>query len=167
MIIEKKQLSPTNTILYFPTPLPIIGTYIQKDLEKPDLLKELDTQELSSSYLLTKDFIYLYSNNKENLEDLISLSISLLDELSISSPSIVAPQENLEEKIKLILKLVVAPFLNKDGGDIEFNSYQNDTVYVKFLGKCHSCPYAQKTLKEKVEKNLITYLPTITKAELI
>ncbi|MBR5598946.1 MAG: NifU family protein [Alphaproteobacteria bacterium] len=75
--------------------------------------------------------------------------------------------ENMTHKITKILKLIIAPFLNKDGGDIEFSSYENNTVYVKFLGKCNGCPYAARTLKERVEKNLVSYLPEVKKAELI
>ena len=67
----------------------------------------------------------------------------------------------------MILKFIIAPFLNKDGGDIEFVSLSNNIVSVKFLGKCNGCPYAMRTLKERVEKNLIRYIPKIREAILV
>lgn len=167
MMIEKKQLTDTENILFFPTPLSILGSYHNKDTQKTDFLKELDSSNLSKTYLLTKDFIYLKSTSPQTLEDLTLLSIALLDEFTLSSTKLVAPNTNIEEKISLILKLIIAPHLQKDGGDIKLNKFENNIVYVNFLGKCNGCPYALKTLKERVEKNLITYLPHITEAKLV
>ena len=164
MIIEQKQISPNQILLFFPTPLSIIGTISNQDNMDHFLCSPL---KASKSYLLTKDFLYIEADTPNSLEDLILSSIIALDDYTTSPTQITAPATNQEAKIIKILKLIVSPFLNKDGGDVEFSHIINNTVYVKFLGKCNGCPYAQKTLTERVEKNLISYLPIIRKAELI
>ena len=167
MILEQKTLSPFEKILFFPTPLPIIGTFHNTDTTTFSLIKNLKNTLMVDTILLTKDFIYLKSTDSQTLEDLSLITISELDDFMSSNTPHIASIENLETKIKLILKLIIAPFLNKDGGDIEFSSVQDNTVFVKFLGKCNGCPYATRTLKERVEKNLVSYLPEIKKAELV
>ncbi len=167
MILEQKTLSPTEKILFFPTPIPLIGTFFSADSSAFELIENLKSTTLAKTILLTKDFIYLQAINSQSLEDLYLIAISELEDFISQKTSHIATSENLETKIKLILKLIIAPFLNKDGGDIEFHSVQDDTVFVKFLGKCNGCPYATRTLKEKVEKNLTSYIPEIKKASLV
>lgn len=168
MMIEQKNISSLENLLFFTKPLSIIGSIHSNDTSNtPDIVKNIKTTNLATEFLLTSDFIYIKSNTPENLSDLTSITIAELDDLSISNQSILPNTENIEEKIKLILKIIIAPFLNKDGGDLEFVSYTNNTVAVKFLGKCSKCPYATRTLKERVEKNLIHYIPTIKEAVLV
>ena len=167
MIIETQKLSPTELIIYFPTPMRIIGCLHNNDqLPQCDTIKNINSINLAKEILLTSDFLYLKSNSEDSLEILKSFSLSELDDFYASASELIASSENIKQKIQLILKLIVAPYLKKDGGDIELVSYQNNTTYVRFLGKCNGCPYAMKTLKERVEKNLIRYLPEMQEAVL-
>ncbi len=167
MIIEQKRLSPQETTLFFPQHFPVNGAiYYNQEHSLPskhiDLLNNLISCNTIETLLLTKNFIYLQSKTPKELEDIEALAMAEIAEYDFTSPPITSQsQENIEEKIKLILKIIIAPFLQKDGGDIELVSYNNETVTVHFLGKCQGCPYAQRTLKERVEKNLIYYLPEI------
>ena len=168
MMIEQKKISPTESILFFTSPLSINGSIHSDDKQNtPDIAKNIKDTNLVSDFLLTSDFIYLKSNNAENLSDLNAISIAEIDDFTSSKQDIIGTDENIEEKIKMILKFIIAPFLNKDGGDIEFVSLSNNIVSVKFLGKCNGCPYAMRTLKERVEKNLIRYIPKIREAILV
>ncbi len=66
--------------------------------------------------------------------------------------------------IKRILKVLelVRPYLNSDGGDIEFVSLQEDlTVHVKLVGACGTCPMSIQTLKFGVENALRNAIPEI------
>lgn len=54
------------------------------------------------------------------------------------------------------------PFLNDDGGDIEFVEITDDfVVKVKLLGACKSCSMSSMTLKGGVEETLKRVVPEI------
>ena len=167
MMLEQKKISPTEALLYTSTPFPINGCVHSNDKNTITPISNLNNTLIAKELLLSSDFLYLKSDSPENIEDLVLLAISELDDFINSPKSSIINTENIELKIKLILKHIVAPFLKQDNGDIEFVSYKNDTVFVKFLGNCNGCPYATHTLKERVEKNLIRYIPTIKEAKLI
>ena len=55
----------------------------------------------------------------------------------------------------------VRPYLQSDGGDIEFIDVSEDmTVRVKLTGACNGCPYSMQTLKAGVEQAIICLLYT-------
>ena len=102
MILEQKTLSPFEKILFFPTPLPIIGTFHNTDTTTFSLIKNLKNTLMVDTILLTKDFIYLKSTDSQTLEDLSLITISELDDFMSSNTPHIASIENLETKIKLI-----------------------------------------------------------------
>jgi Fe-S cluster biogenesis protein NfuA len=56
----------------------------------------------------------------------------------------------------------VRPYLQSDGGDIEFIDISDDmTVKVKLTGACHGCPYSVQTLKAGVEQAIMKEVPEI------
>jgi Fe-S cluster biogenesis protein NfuA len=58
----------------------------------------------------------------------------------------------------------VRPYLQSDGGDIEFVDISDDmTVKVKLTGACHGCPYSLQTLKAGVEQAIMKEVPEIKK----
>ena len=57
---------------------------------------------------------------------------------------------------------IVRPYLNADGGDIDFVDVTDDlTVKVKLKGACQSCPMSVQTLKFGVEHALKDAIPEI------
>ena len=60
----------------------------------------------------------------------------------------------MEQKIKEALEQI-RPFLQRDGGDIEFVEFTEDgTVKVRLQGHCAGCPGAQMTIKGVVQRIL-------------
>lgn len=59
----------------------------------------------------------------------------------------------LEEKIALIKKTIekVRPYIQADGGDVEFVKFEDDIVYVRVHGACVGCMALDATLKDGVE----------------
>ena len=55
----------------------------------------------------------------------------------------------------------IRPFLQSDGGNIEFVSLENDIVKVRLLGNCIGCSVNQMTLKNGVDMTIKKYVPTI------
>ena len=56
-------------------------------------------------------------------------------------------ENNAEEKIKDMI-LNIKPFLNMDGGDIEYIKYENNYVYVKLTGACSNCLMQDNTIND-------------------
>lgn len=172
MLIEQKKISPNELALFFPQRFPIRGTIYYEAVQntQPTTCQLIDNIVEGGNIeclLLTENFLYLKSSHADTLDDIEALALAEISEYNFSTPKIEAEApENTTNKIKLILKIIVAPFLQKDGGDIELISFDNGIATVRFLGKCHGCPYAQRTLKERVEKNLIYYLPEVREVTL-
>jgi len=59
----------------------------------------------------------------------------------------------------------IRPFLQRDGGDVEFVDYDeaDKTVYVKLQGHCAGCPHAQATVKGGIESILSEQFPNDVK----
>lgn len=168
MVIEEKKLSPTEFLLFFPKNIKQTDViYCNKDQftikAENSLIDALNSLQYIDEYLLCADFIYIKTStiSREEQEDIKAVILAEINEYDNTTNILIGDNDHIDSKIRIILRAVIAPFLARDGGDIELVSYTNGTAIVHFLGKCQGCPYAQKTLKEKVEKNLIHYLPII------
>lgn len=69
---------------------------------------------------------------------------------------------DLETKIRTTLERI-RPYIQYDGGDIEFVSVSDDgLVTVRLLGACIGCGLVDYTLKGGVEALLMDELPEVT-----
>lgn len=73
----------------------------------------------------------------------------------------------LQKKIEKILQEDVRPFVTAHGGNVELVEITKDTVKVRFKGTCATCPVAQITLRNVVEKAIKSKIPQIKKVEAI
>ena len=53
------------------------------------------------------------------------------------------------------------PYIQSDGGDIDFVNFNDGVVTVRLRGACCGCPHAAMTLKEGVERHLKQHVPEI------
>ncbi len=53
------------------------------------------------------------------------------------------------------------PYLQKDGGDVEFVDYEDGVLKVRLMGACRGCPYSQMTLATGIKKKLQENFPQI------
>lgn len=73
----------------------------------------------------------------------------------------------LEKKARNVLDQI-RPYLQQDGGDIEFVSIGDDNILnVELTGACGSCPYSIITLKNGVETAIKKAIPEIKSVEAI
>ncbi len=56
-------------------------------------------------------------------------------------------KEDTVNKIKDIIEQI-RPYLNMDGGDIEFIKYEDNYVYIKLYGACIDCLGQDETINE-------------------
>lgn len=67
-----------------------------------------------------------------------------------------------ENKIVEILKKI-RPYLNNDGGDVEFVKFEDGICYVKLKGACAGCMFADMTIQNTVEEMLVSEIPEVIK----
>lgn len=68
-----------------------------------------------------------------------------------------------ESTIKLIKETLekIRPFIQRDGGDVIFDSYEDGVVYVEVLGACVGCGLIENTLYDGIETILMEEVPGI------
>lgn len=61
------------------------------------------------------------------------------------------------------------PFIQRDGGDVEFDSFDKDsgTVYVKMKGACAGCMYINQTLSSGIEVILCEEVPGVNAVKVV
>ena len=68
----------------------------------------------------------------------------------------------LEKKIKKIIT-DLRPFLNLDGGDIEFIKYEDNILYIKLIGNCAHCLMQDETINNGILKLIQDEIPEVKK----
>ena len=73
----------------------------------------------------------------------------------------------MSEIEKQIIEVLDAlrPYLQRDGGDIEFVKFEEGIVYVRMLGACASCMHVEDTLSGGVEEALLEEVPGVIGVE--
>ena len=66
----------------------------------------------------------------------------------------------MEKEIIYILEKI-RPYIQNDGGDIEFVKFENGIVYVRMHGACVGCMELDTTMKEGVEALLLEEVPGV------
>ena len=61
------------------------------------------------------------------------------------------------------------PFIQRDGGDVEFDSFDKDsgTVYVKMKGACAGCMYIDQTLSSGIEVIVCEEVPGVNAVKVV
>jgi len=78
-----------------------------------------------------------------------------------------ATNQELETKVKNVIDQI-RPYLQADGGDIQYVGLTSDNVVnVELQGACGSCPFSRMTLKNGVEEAVRKALPEIKSVEAI
>ena len=72
--------------------------------------------------------------------------------------------ENIEEQIKNVIHKL-RPYLQRDGGDIEYVDFKDGIVYVRMLGACAGCTMIDETLKDGVEQILMEEVPSVLEVQ--
>jgi len=67
---------------------------------------------------------------------------------------------NVVENIKEVLE-GVRPFLQQDGGDVQFVKFEDGIVYVSMFGACAGCAAIDATLYDGIETILMDKVPEV------
>jgi Fe-S cluster biogenesis protein NfuA len=57
----------------------------------------------------------------------------------------------------------IRPALHSDGGDVEFIDFDEaaGVLQVRFLGACGDCPISEVTLRQGIERRILTAVPQV------
>lgn len=73
-----------------------------------------------------------------------------------------------EETIKKINETLdkVRPFIQRDGGDVSFDSFEDGIVYINLTGACQGCSMINDTLDSGIEIILMEEVPGVNAVRL-
>jgi len=74
---------------------------------------------------------------------------------------------NHEETVVKILEVIdkLRPYLQRDGGDMEFVRFEEGIVYIRMLGACAGCAFIDYTLSGGIEEAMLEEVPGVLGVE--
>tara|TARA_B100001778_G_C18506929_1_gene592313 strand:+ start:203 stop:754 length:552 start_codon:yes stop_codon:yes gene_type:complete len=166
--LSEKQLSEVET-----------QEFQKKDLSqiKNEFVKNILNFDGVELVLISKNFMSVKKDEKTSWETLKPTIISsindyfeknnqpmILKKNSISKKKPLEENETIQQ-IKDVLETKVRPAVAKDGGDIQFISFNNGVVKVALKGSCSGCPSSVMTLKQGVQNLLCHYVKDVKSVE--
>ncbi len=73
---------------------------------------------------------------------------------------------DIVERINEVIESM-RPFINQDGGDLEFIKYENKTVFIKLLGSCIGCSLVDITYVDGLLSIIQDEIPEIENIEIV
>ena len=73
-------------------------------------------------------------------------------------------EETIDKQIEEVLDKV-RPFLKREGGDIEYIGFKDGVVYVRMVGACNGCLYADADISQGVEIILMEEVPGVIRCD--
>ena len=70
-------------------------------------------------------------------------------------------EDEISAQIRELIETRVRPMVAMDGGDIEFESFDDGVVLLRMRGACAGCPSATMTLKSGIENMLKHFIPEV------
>ena len=82
------------------------------------------------------------------------------EKIENNNKQITQENTNNEQIIKGIIE-DIRPYLNSDGGDIEFIKYEDNYVFVKLYGACSHCGFQDFTLNDNILELIKEKVPEV------
>ena len=166
--MSEKQLSEVET-----------QEFQKKDLSqiKNEFVKSILNFDGVELVLISKNFMSVKKDEKTSWETLKPTIISSInDHFEKNNQPMILKKNNISKKkpleenetiqqIKDVLETKVRPAVAKDGGDIQFISFNNGVVKVALKGSCSGCPSSVMTLKQGVQNLLCHYVKEVKSVE--
>ncbi len=186
--MSNSTLGPTSKIAYESTPNPATLKFnlpfqvtsqgfevpSAQETERSPLAAKIFGFPWTSSVFIGPDFVTVTKQDWVDWEILAEpLSRLIQEHLDAREPIVVEvahlatandedPNDSpLVKEIKQTINREIRPVVALDGGDIVFNRYENQIVYLHMKGSCAGCPSSQATLKDGIEGRLKELYPEI------
>jgi len=143
-----------------------------QDAERSPLAAKLFGFPWTSSVFVGTDFITVTKQEWVDWAMLAEPLTGLIQEhLDKGEPVVVAMAPANDEdsatdspivkQIKGLLNTEIRPVVALDGGDIVFNKYEGNILYIHMRGACAGCPSSTATLKDGIEVRMKEAFPEI------
>lgn len=115
------------------------------------------------SVTITKQSWVEWSQLADPLSDLIAEHIERNEGILLPAQSLAIDNNDtpVVQQIKQILDTEIRPAVALDGGDIIFDRYENNRLYLHMVGACSGCPSSTITLKDGIETRMKKAIPEI------
>lgn len=70
-----------------------------------------------------------------------------------------------EEEIKEVIEKI-RPYIQRDGGDVEYVRFDEGIVYVRMLGACQDCLSLDDTIKDGIEAILLDEVEGVVEVQI-
>jgi len=158
-----KEWSPLATAL-FEKPY-VKGVYISNNFVT--VTKEFN-YAWEDIMLQLKEFIKEYvSEGGEIIKDGFTDAMAKIEEERGASYDYTENEAEIVKKIKDLLETYVKPAVEMDGGNIEFESFNEGTVRLIMQGACSGCPSSTVTLKAGIEGMMKRMVPEVKNVEAV
>ncbi len=142
-----------------------------QDAEKSPLAAKIFGFPWTASVFVGTDFITVTKQDWVDWEILAEPLTGMIQEhLDRGEPLVIELQSldtesssdsPLIKNIKKILDTEIRPVVALDGGDILFNKFENNILYIHMRGACAGCPSSTATLKDGIEVRMREVFPEI------
>ncbi|VFP82097.1 Fe-S biogenesis protein NfuA [Candidatus Erwinia haradaeae] len=129
----------------------------------PETIEETDTELKFSQFS-----VFIDENSHPYLQDaeIDFVTDAILSQLTLKAPNAKTPKINsnspLIDKVKHILQTKINPKLAHHGGGVSvINITDEGYAILKFRGGCNGCSMVNLTIKEGIEKELLTQCPEL------
>ncbi|MCD8377504.1 MAG: Fe-S cluster assembly protein NifU [Candidatus Gastranaerophilales bacterium] len=119
-----------------------------------NVTEDIIKQEIEQNNLTTVEEVTNYTKAGGACGKCKSTIQSIIDKYAKTNDKPKLSPAQLILKINKVIENVIAPELQKDGGDIELIDIDGNKVYVKLQGRCSSCKNSVLTIKSFVETSL-------------
>lgn len=169
MNIETQSTPDENIVNFFPD-APILrqgnAEFVdRKSLRRSPLAEQIFDIGGITSIFITEDMISVTKEPQTDWNEIKPLIMAeIMDFLSLNNNEASESSDIEQDDIKAIQAMLnarIRPAVKRDGGDIKFISFEDGVLTVEMQGACKGCPYAERTLKDGVEKILKTYISSI------
>jgi len=118
--------------------------------------------------LQLKEFIKEYvTEGGEIVKDGFGDAMAKIEEERGASYDYTENEAEIVKKIKDLLETYVKPAVEMDGGNIEFESFNEGTVRLIMQGACSGCPSSTVTLKAGIEGMMKRMVPEVKNVEAV
>jgi Fe-S cluster biogenesis protein NfuA len=118
------------------------------------------------------NFVTVRKDEEASWEQIEPKALSAIEEgVSSGEPVVIEPESasggaakgasTQEVVIRQILDEEIRPAVASDGGDVQFESYNEGVLKLKLVGACSGCPSSLMTLKMGIERRLREDIPEL------
>jgi len=142
---------------------------VEEAMDSP-LAQRLFALQGVSGVFLANDFVSVSKADDTDWNMLKPMVMAaLMEHLSMGQPIVIESDcedeaeedDEISAQIKELIASRVRPMVMMDGGDIEFDRFDDGIVYLTMRGACSGCPSSTMTLKSGIESMLKHFVPEV------